>query len=305
MANSSRTFYILVAGLAASVAVLATSFYLQRQAAAESYLTARLDADVQRLTLLDERTKPLLEKQADVLARRESLAADFAKREPRLFKPEDAKSLEAMFAQVASAARFDVEKVESGGTNTTEAFKEHVYHIRMLGSIGGIAAWADAVARQNKLVVIDRISVVSPEYQVNRARIKGTVRVFEPLAPEKVGGDEFPASRLDVPLDYQADKDPASASYGDKLTAVRTLSQTLTDRKPALLEAAKEERLLMGYTKLVEGLNRADAEAKTNRRLVVDKLPTLVSRFQTSTLGSAALLISAGEARFPEVATDD
>ncbi|MFM7201419.1 MAG: type 4a pilus biogenesis protein PilO [Myxococcota bacterium] len=305
MANSSRTFYIIVGGLAASVAVLASSLYFQRQAAAESYLAARLDADIQRLTLLDERTKPLIEKQAEVQARRESLAAEFAKRESRLYKADEQKALEAMFSQVASAARFDVEKIENGGTNTTDAYKEHVFHIRMLGPIGGISAWAEAVNRQNKVVVIDRISVVSPEYQTSRARIKGTVRVFEALTPEKVGGEEFPATRLDIALDYQADKDPASVPYGEKLTTVRTLAQSLGERKPALIAAAQEERLLSGYTKLVDGLNKADAEAKTNRKLVVDKLPTLASRFQTSTLGSAALLISAGEARFPEVAVDD
>ena len=305
MGNSSRTFYILVAAFAILIMGLSFAIYQQRESTAQAAILGRLQTDEQHLTLLAERTAQVTASAEALRSLLDTSEAQFKKIDPRLFHADDKKALEALFSQVASAGRLDVTAVQTEPDKDDGAFTVHTYQVRMQGPMNGLPAWAEAVFRQRPLMLVDRVSVVSPEYQFQRVKIKATVRVFEAKAADAIVGQPLTAPELEVKLDYLEGKSVDNAVYGATMKSVQEKSQALSAQKDALIEASREERAQAGYTQLLAQFNELDALAKANRKQILDAFPTLYSRVQKSPLGSAAVLVQGKEVRFPEVTVDD
>lgn len=305
MGNSSRTFYILVAVFALLIMGLSFAIYQQRESTAQAAILARLQTDEQHLTLLTERTSQVTSSAEALRTLLTTSETQFKKIEPRLFHTDDKKALESLFSQVASAGRLDVTAVQSDPDKEDGAFIVHTWQVRMQGPMNGLPAWAEAIFRQRPLLLVDRVSVVSPEYQFQRVKIKATIRVFEAKAAESILGQPLTAADLDVKLDYLEGKSADNAVYGPTMKSVQDKAQALAAQKDALIEASREERAQAGYTQLLAQFNDLDALSKANRKQILDAFPTLYSRVQKSPLGSAAVLVQGKEVRFPEVTVDD
>lgn len=287
------------------IIVLSGAIYQQREAASASAVLAHLQADEQHLALLMERSAQVTSSSAGLKALLDESETQFKKLEPRLYRPDDKKALDALFSQVASAGRLDVTNIAEDPVGEQGAFKVHTFQVRMQGPMNGLAAWTEAVFRQKTLMLVDRVSVVSPEYQFSRVKLKATIRVFESKAPDSIVGTPLNASDLETKLDYLEGKSADDPVYGATMKSVQEKAAALSAQKDVLVEASRQERTQAGYTQLLAEFADLDAQARSNKKQVADALPTLYSRVQKSTLGSAAILIQGKEVRFPEVTVDD
>lgn len=305
MGNSSRLFYILVGVLALLIMGLSGAIYSQRQAAAQAETLQRLEADVQRLALVTERADAIVRQLPDLKLSRDAAAEQSKKTEGRVYKADNRTAFEALVSQVASAGRFDVTKIDSAGVQDSGPFREMTFTVQMLGPISGVSAWTEALFRQRMIILVDGISVTSPDSQLQRARVKATVRVFEPKPIDTILGTPFAPATLDIPLDYLQDKNPEDSVYGTAMKDAQQKAEHLNGLKATVVEAAKVESELAGYTAIAEGIKKLEEQTKVNRKQILDNLSTLFSRLQKSQVGSAALLIQGGNVRFPEVTPDE
>ncbi len=306
MAKSSRLFHIAVITLVIAIIGLVAAIYFQRQSASRAQLKERLLLDGQRIEAISEKAKlitphiPMLEQQA------QTLEQQFQGVVGRLYKETDRPAIESFLNQIARTSQLDLAGIEDVTVEEGPLFKEHVLNVRMTGPMKNLPVWADKFFSQEKIVRVDRVSVVSPDYKFQKVKLKATIRLFEPNDPMTVAPGEIDFDRFGVDLSYvPPDADTEDPEYGAALREARSKAEELDALKKDLASAEILERKIAGLQKLLAGTQSLVNEMETNRRTVMENLPTLYIRVRNSPLGSAALTVQGDQVRFPEIAGDD
>lgn len=306
MVKTSKLFHASVAFLVFLILGLVAAIYYQRRTINESQLMERLQLDGRRMDVISDKARmvtphiPILkEKSADLQARYDQLR-------DRLYDPKQRPALESFLNQITRTSQLDLSGIEDVSIDEKPAFREHVLNVRMYGPMTNLPVWANKFFQQKTLARIDRISVISPDYKFQRVRLKATIRYFEPQDLSKIMPDGIDLERFNIDLSYISDsEDKADSEYGKAIADAKEKASALATLRQELAGAQNLENQIYGLDKLVSDTGALIQGVETNRTTVLENLPTLYIRARNSPLGSAALLVQGGEARFPEVTGDD
>lgn len=306
MARTSKLFYALIGVLLIVIAGLLFAIHAQRQTTHQSHLKEQLELDGRRMDLVSEKARRVTSQMPSLKERVEQLQGRWQQVQGRLFHPGDQPEIEATIKQSVASAGLELVDIEASSVEPQEAFKGHVFNIRMTGNMTSLPAWAESFYRQRRMVRLDRVSVVSPDLRFQKFKLRATVRYFEPLDPAQLVPGEFPMNRLDIPLSYVSPDDQESDPvFGQTLQATRQKAEALAGLKNDLSEAAKLEKQIAGLEKLLAGVKALEDQVRSNRALALQNLPTLYIRVRNSPVGSAAMLIQGNDVKFPELAGDE
>jgi len=306
MAKPSKLFPRLAGVLVLIIIALSVAIVHQRQAGEKARLKARLEQDERRMEVLSGKAETITEHVANLRLHNQGLEERWVAAQPLLYSRENRPQIESFLGDAAVAANLTLTTVEEVSVDETETYLEHVLNIRMEGPMRNIPAWADRFFRQPRLVLVDRIAIVSPDYLFRKVRIKATIRYFQPRDPEQIIPNSFPVERFEVPLDYlTAETDASDPVYGQAMASAQAQSKSLSDMHDELEEAARLEKRYAALTKLLIRLRSLQEEVRDCQNAVLENLPTLYLRVRNSPLGSVAMVISGESPRFPEITVDD
>jgi Tfp pilus assembly protein PilO len=306
MAKTSKIFYGLVGVLLILIAGLIYAIVQQRQSTYRTHLKEQLDLDGRRIEVISEKARVVTRQIPMLKERLASLQQRWQQVQGRMYRPEDSAEIEGILKQIAGNAQLEFVGLEPGSVEDTGNFREHVLNIRMSGNQTNLPAWADAFFKQRRLAKLDRISVISPDLQFQKFKLKATVRYFEPKDPAQLVPGQIPLERFDVPLNYLTNSEDASDPvYGKSLEQTKQKATELNGLKTELDEAGKLEKQIAVLEKLLAAERALEDQLRSNRNTALQNLPTLYIRVRNSPVGSAALLLTGNDVKFPELAGDE
>jgi len=306
MVRTSKLFHVLIGGLLLVIIGLTAAIFLQRQEGDKALLKARLLLDGKRMEVIAERARMVSQQLPTLKEQNEGVKERWKQVQGRTYQPTDRAELESVLSQIATGAQLKIVRFEDQAVREGPLFREHEFLVRLSGPMTNLPAWAEAFYKQRRLGLIDRISVVSPDYLFQKVRITVLVHYFEARDPATILAAPIPIEKFDVPLTYLGNQEtPADPVYGETLVRVREKVSTLSTLRGELKIAGQLEKQIAGTQQLVEAWKAVEEKARANRRTTLEHLPALYLQVRNSPLGSVAMLVQEGNVRFVEVAGDE